>query len=146
MRHTFIALTAFMSIALTLCSFTSYAEQPNKIILNGKVSEQYQAPQNEPGIVGLDMQITPNHYPLVMNIFSGTPAESAGIKPGDIIIEIDGQPTWGKNSQTVDWMISDVPGTPVKFTCRRGEHIYETSLKVAPRSSLRSNLRQKFSP
>lgn len=135
-------LLVFVIVNLSM----TYAENNQPIVLNGQISERYQAPDNEPGIVGLDMEIAPNHYPVIKNIFTGTPAEQAGLKPGDIIMEIDGHPTWGKNSQTIDWMISDIPGTPILFTCRRGASIVETSLKVAPRSGLRGAILQEFKP
>ena len=48
------------------------------------------------GGVGVEIK-KPQDWPVIAAVFSGSPAELAGLKPGDRIVEIDGQSTenWG---------------------------------------------------
>jgi serine protease Do len=49
---------------------------------------------------------------LVSQVESGGPAEKAGLKPGDVIIEYNGQPVKG-NDELVDRVVRTPPGTSV---------------------------------
>ena len=57
--------------------------------------------------------------PVIVSPFDGSPAEEAGVKAGDIIIEVDGQDVTGMSlSETVD-LIRGERGTPVTLTVFR---------------------------
>ena len=57
--------------------------------------------------------------PVIVSPFDGSPAEEAGVKAGDIIIEVDGQDVTGMSlSETVD-LIRGERGTPVTLTIFR---------------------------
>jgi carboxyl-terminal processing protease len=63
---------------------------------------------------------------VVMTVFDDTPAASAGIKEGDIIIKVD-----GKKPENVDdavGMITGEAGTKVKVTVKRGEETIDFDL------------------
>ena len=49
----------------------------------------------------------------VMQVFSGSPAAQAGIKPGDVIVAVDGKPTAGLPAATSVTRITGPAGTPV---------------------------------
>src|SRR5438874_1620505 len=58
---------------------------------------------------GVGMQVGPrNNKVIVIAPFAGTPAYKAGIRPGDVIIAVDGKPT--DNMTTSDVQISHVAG------------------------------------
>jgi len=79
-------------------------------------------PVTGPGIVGLDMLIQRDRYPVIQAVFQGTPAYARDMRPGDAIIAVNGIQTLGKSRETIDAMISDVPGEVVNFTVAR-EHL-----------------------
>lgn len=59
----------------------------------------------------------------------GTPAFEAGLKPGDLVIAIDGKPV--ESEQTLDKSISMMkgePGTDVTITIRRANRTFDTTL------------------
>lgn len=90
----------------------------------------YQAPVREMGVVGLDLRLVANEYPMVQAVFRGAPAHQKGILPGDSIIAINGFTTMGRSRSEVDAMISDVPGEKVEFTVARGPQIKRISVTV----------------
>lgn len=97
------------------------------------IQETKQAPRpvaQGPGIVGLDMLIQADRYPVVQYVFRQTPAAQAGMRPGDTIVAVDGRQTIGRSRAQVDQMISDVPGDIVTFTVVRDGEMREFRLTV----------------
>src|SRR5438270_6504009 len=66
------------------------------------------------------MQVGPrNNKVIVIAPFVGTPAYRAGIRPGDVIIAVDGKPTDNMNTSEVADLLKGPKGTPVKITILR---------------------------
>src|SRR6266436_1332884 len=71
---------------------------------------------------GVGMTVGPrNNKVIVIAPFAGTPAYRAGIRPGDIIIAVDGKPTDNMNTSDVAELLKGPKGTNVKITIRREE-------------------------
>ncbi|MDP9266855.1 MAG: S41 family peptidase [Acidobacteriota bacterium] len=69
---------------------------------------------------GVGMQVGPrNNKVIVIAPFVGTPAYRAGIRPGDVIIAVDGKPTDNMNTGEVADLLKGPKGTPVKITVLR---------------------------
>jgi hypothetical protein len=96
------------------------------------------------GIVGIDILIHPDRYPVIQAVFQGTPAQKAGLLPGDTIIAVNGIQTVDKSRSTVDRMISDRPGARVDFTIARHGGIRHIRLTVMALEDLAANLRTGF--
>lgn len=58
-------------------------------------------------------------YPMITKPMPGSPAEEADLRPGDIIYEIDGESTYGKNLDSAVAMIKGKEGSEVKLTIVR---------------------------
>ena len=59
-----------------------------------------------------------NGYPTILRVLPDSPAERAGLQPGEQIIDVAGKPTQGR---TIDDVVTDVrgpAGTPVTITLR----------------------------
>lgn len=68
---------------------------------------------------GLGMLISfRDNYPTVMSPIDGTPAERAGIRGGDQIVEIEGQSTSGWTVDKAVGQLRGEPGTKIKFRIR----------------------------
>jgi carboxyl-terminal processing protease len=69
---------------------------------------------------GVGMTIQPqNNKIVVVAPFEGTPAYKAGIRPGDVIISIDGKSTDGMDSAAVASLLKGPKGTHVSVTMGR---------------------------
>lgn len=98
----------------------------------------------EPGIVGLDLRVTPAAYPIVYDVFQGTPADFSDLRQGDEVVSVNGIPTLGKSSFEIDQMISDRPGEAILFTVLRHGQVQKRRLTVLPLSQLSEDLRALF--
>src|SRR5919204_388561 len=69
---------------------------------------------------GVGMQVGPrNNKVIVIAPFAGTPAYRAGIRPGDVIVAVDGKPTDNLSTSEVADLLKGPKGTTVKITIAR---------------------------
>src|ERR1022692_1714455 len=69
---------------------------------------------------GVGMQVGPrNNKVIVIAPFTGAPAYRAGIRPGDVIIAVDGKPTDKMTTSDVAELLKGPKGTAVKITMLR---------------------------
>jgi len=75
---------------------------------------------------GIGMLVTmdpDNAQVIVVNVFSGSPAEDSGLLPGDRILEVDGVSMSGKPLEEVTSLVKGRPGTRVRLgLLRDGEN------------------------
>lgn len=90
----------------------------------------------EPGIVGFELRVGLISSPIIKQVFKNSPAESAGLKEGDVLLAVDGQELAGKTRRQVDNAIPDTPGTKVTFTVLRNSKIRQVSVVVAALSDV----------
>lgn len=63
-------------------------------------------------------------YIMVTNVYKGFPADRSGIRPGDLMISIDGKSLKGVSSDRASSMLKGEPGTEAEIMIRRnGEEI-----------------------
>jgi carboxyl-terminal processing protease len=58
---------------------------------------------------------------VVREVFDGSPAKRAGIRSGDVIVEVDGRSIAGKSSEVSTALIKGEPGTTVALTLERAD-------------------------
>jgi len=69
---------------------------------------------------GVGMQVAPrDSHTVVMAPFVGSPAYRAGIRPGDVILKVDGKPCEGLTTPEVADMLKGPKGTTVHITIGR---------------------------
>lgn len=73
------------------------------------------------GGVGVVLDLTV-HPPVVTQVTEGGPAQRAGVRRGDIVMEVDGRSTVGMPPQDVVRRLRGLPGTTVTIRLRRGGH------------------------
>ncbi len=91
-------------------------DDPYSRFLNQKEYKQFND-QLEGEFVGVGIQITvKDDYPKIVKPLDGSPAKRAGIKAGDIILKIDGQPAKGLSQDQVVEKLQGPEGEPVLLT------------------------------
>jgi carboxyl-terminal processing protease len=70
--------------------------------------------------IGVRIDAAEDGRPLIVGVFSGSPAEAANLTPGDIIVSVDGQATDGHDLDEVAGWIRGEAGSTVKVTVRHG--------------------------
>lgn len=70
--------------------------------------------------VGIGVRIEPTEagLPQVIGVFDGSPAEAAGLRPGDVIVEVDGRSTIDRTIDEVATWVRGEAGTTVKLVVR----------------------------
>ncbi len=74
--------------------------------------------EGEFGGVGVEISLKDGR-PVVVAPIEGTPAYRAGLKAGDVIVEIDGKDTYGMSIMQVVKLMRGKPGTTVELTIYR---------------------------
>jgi carboxyl-terminal processing protease len=73
---------------------------------------------------GIGVEVSPKATPAglqIVHVFSSSPAQRAGLKPGDVIVAVDGRSLRGVPAATSTALIKGPPGTEVRLTlARRG--------------------------
>ena len=70
--------------------------------------------------IGVRIDAAEDGRPLIVGVFSGSPAEAADLIPGDIIVSVDGQATDGHDLDEVAGWIRGEAGSTVRITVRHG--------------------------
>jgi C-terminal processing protease CtpA/Prc len=100
------------------------ATADNASVLKGKAKQDKNdalsaAVQSGIGIIGVKFIMGFGRPPTINRVFPGTPAMEKGLRPNDIIIAVDGIPTFGLTKDEVYNMIIGTPHTPVTISVRR---------------------------
>ena len=82
---------------------------------------------------------------LVISLFKGDPADVAGIRPGDIIIEMDGKKI--KTVRELTGMIADIKvGDSIKITALRDGKVKRFDVKIAKREESKLSSKREARP
>lgn len=69
--------------------------------------------------IGVELDVRDEHVSIIAPL-AGTPADSAGIRPGDRIIAIDDKPTAGRTVDEVQQSLRGPAGSRIRLTLLRG--------------------------
>jgi len=67
----------------------------------------------------------------VVGVIEGAPAQTAGVKPGDVLTAVDDQPVTGMSQTELAVLVRGAEGTQVKVTMRRGEALIDFEITRA---------------
>ncbi len=94
---------------------------------------------------GVGMQVGPrNNKVIVIAPFVGTPAYRAGIRPGDVIIAVDGKPTDNLTTSEVAELLKGPKGTTVRISILREGSEKPLDFKVVRDEIPRASVDLKF--
>ncbi len=94
---------------------------------------------------GVGMQVGPrNNKVIVIAPFVGTPAYRAGIRPGDVIVGVDGRPTDNMTTSEVAELLKGPKGTTVRISILREGQDKPLEFKVVRDEIPRASVDLKF--
>jgi carboxyl-terminal processing protease len=96
-------------------------------------SQQMAELQNRTRYAGIGIQMSQDL--IITDVFEGSPAEGAGLMPGDQLIAVDGDSIEGMSSADTSTKVRGEPGTNVTITLRRSG-VDEPLVKVMTRASI----------
>jgi len=70
--------------------------------------------------VGVRIDAAEDGRPMIVGVFAGSPAEAAGLEPGDLIVAVDGRATDARDLDEVAGWIRGEAGSTVRITVRHG--------------------------
>ncbi len=86
--------------------------------------------------IGIEIQAR-DHHAVVVTPIDGSPAQQAGVRPGDVILQVNGQPVTGMSLGQVSSRIAGEAGQPVVLTVanpqdkrQREINIHRASIKL----------------
>ncbi|MBI3232856.1 MAG: PDZ domain-containing protein [Bacteroidetes bacterium] len=103
--------TAIDNMLESLDPYTNYISESEIEDYRFQVTGQY-------GGLGLQIAIRDN-YPMITDVYDGTPSQKSGLLPGDVIIKIDGQDLKNKSTSDVSKLLKGQPKTKIELTIKR---------------------------
>ncbi len=83
------------------------------------------------GIIGVKFVMFVGRPPVINRVFPLTPAAEMGLRTSDIIVAVDGIPTFGLTKEEVYDMIVGTPGTTVTLSIKRaGDYMAVTMTRM----------------
>jgi len=81
------------------------------------------------------LNLEPSEHPVIEQVFPGSPAEKAGLQPGDEVISFSHAPVVGEEQFVA--MIKKRPNQPTQLEIKRGSHLLNLTVvpKLDPRTS-----------
>jgi carboxyl-terminal processing protease len=70
-------------------------------------------------------------YPVITGVLPSTPAETAGLRPDDVILKIGGRDTRGLKSQQASSLIQGPEGSSVTLEIQRGSSTFDVTVRRA---------------
>ena len=80
--------------------------------------------------IGVRIDAAEDGRPLIVGVFRGSPAEAADLRPGDIIVAVEGEPTLDQDLDEVASRIRGEAGSIVSVTVQRGVDGPERELDI----------------
>ena len=109
----------------------SLGDQHSSYMDPAEYNQMNDAMQGEYGGIGAWVDIT-GEYLVITSPMPDTPADKAGLKPGDVVIKVDGEDMTGVDGNLVLQRVKGEPGTQVVLTIRReGEEPFEVTITRA---------------
>ena len=109
-------------------------DDPYTVYLTPEETKAFEEKQKgEYSGIGAALQAGPKGL-VITSVFEGSPAEAAGLKPGDIIVEVDGEPTAGVAIETSIARIKGDEDAPVELLVKPKASGKQKTLTVTRRT------------
>jgi carboxyl-terminal processing protease len=91
--------------------------------------------RGELAVIGVSVEIA-DGTPTILAVTDASPADRAGVRPGDRLRSVDGVPTAGLNARAIQLRLAGEKGSKVKLLLERGPRLEPDSVSVAIKRDL----------
>jgi carboxyl-terminal processing protease len=88
--------------------------------------------------IGVEIIQSANHQTVVVAPMDGSPAQQAGVRPGDVILEVDGRPVEGMSMSHISARMTGEAGQPVSLTVSNPSDSRRREIKIV-RAAMKLN-------
>ena len=103
--------TGIEAMVESLDPYTNYISETDVELARLNQAGQYQG-------IGADIEYI-DGLPTILTLYKDQPADAAGVKTGDRILEVDGRTTEGYNREQLEEIMRGFPGTTMEVTVER---------------------------
>ncbi|MBC6994791.1 S41 family peptidase [Lewinella lacunae] len=103
--------TGIEAMVGSLDPYTNYISETDVELARLRQSGKYQG-------IGAELEYI-DGLPTIMTLYQGQPADAAGLKTGDRLLQIDGRETTGYNLEQLEEIMRGFPGTTMELTIER---------------------------
>ncbi|MEM1356572.1 MAG: S41 family peptidase, partial [Bacteroidota bacterium] len=103
--------TGIEAMVSSLDPYANYISETDVEVARLQRSGKYQG-------IGADIEYI-DGLPTIMTLFKDQPADAAGLKTGDRLLEVDGRETAGYNREQLEEIMRGFPGTTMELTIER---------------------------
>jgi carboxyl-terminal processing protease len=89
------------------------------------------------GGVGFRTDVHEGGQIVIIETYTGSPAEKVGLKPGDVIVKVDGKAVKGKNDEELNDILKGSPGTKVSLTLQKAGNTAKTETVEVTREEIK---------
>jgi carboxyl-terminal processing protease len=109
-----------------------FVDEGHTYFLDPQQYRDYQAwSRGDNTYVGIGVSVTTKDgNPRIVEVYDGTPAQQAGLQPGDFLVRIDDHPVAGLALDEMTALVRGPAGSDVQLVVRRGDDPTELSLTV----------------
>ena len=122
-----------VAVHALLRGMVRFVDEGHTYFLDPQQYKDYQSwSRGDHTYVGIGISVTAkDSVPRIVEVYDGTPAQQAGLQPGDFLVRIDGQSVSGLALDEMTGLVRGPVGTDVHMVVRRGDDPTELSFTVA---------------
>lgn len=123
----------FVAAHALIRGMVRFVDEGHTYFLDQQQYTDYQSwSRGDNSYVGIGISVSAKgDEPRVVEVYEGTPAQQAGLRPGDVLVRINGQNVKGMPLDEMTGLIRGSAGSQVEIVVRRGDDPAEVSFSMA---------------
>src|SRR5438105_1193311 len=122
----------FVPVHAVIRGMVRFVDEGHTYFLDPQQYKDYQSwSRGDNSYVGIGVSVsTRDSQPHIVEVYDGTPAQQAGLRPGDVLVRINDQEVAGLALDEMTGLVRGPVGTDVQITVRRDDDPTEITVQV----------------
>jgi carboxyl-terminal processing protease len=124
--------SGFVAVHALMRGMVRFVDEGHTYFLDPQQYKDYQSwSRGDNTYVGIGISVsTKNSEPRIVEVYDGTPAQQAGLHPGDVLVRVGGQAVAGLALDEMTSLVRGPAGSAVEMVVRRGDETQELTFSV----------------